>query len=1164
MKVLIVGDLHLRAKKLKDISKAWQDAIAFGRSQGVDCFVQAGDVFDHANVYGREASTGTIYDALLTPFEHRPIPLYVIPGNHDIGSPKDKDALTPVDKYEWITVIRKPCVYDIGNNVSLCAVPWLNRSHLIQKLLAKNLTTDQAMKKVDDLLHTLMGNLGKEVAKAKADGKFVLLVGHLEVTGAAREGGTVQSEGSFEFSPVDLAAVGANAYALAHIHIRQHIDGLPNQNDGYIGSLCQLSFGEQGHTVGCRIIDVKDGRIASDDWHNNEESPKYFTVNSLAGLNYRKGVDYVKLRGITRPDELPPGVIFDRIPQAVNSRVRANELSCDMSLRDLLNAWKNVEKCPVELEKLVAGAEELYRHNQTSDEAIGSLDRINRIHLKNLTCHTDSEIGLGFTGICGLSGPNGTGKTTAIEAIMLALYGQSPSRPKLPTLIPGGDSVESSVEVHFESGGKKYFARRNFKKTAKTFNHKAYVFEGDNDKDPVAGPNVEDATAYCSRLVGDPELVLAGIFSAQGDAGNLIKLLPSERKDIFAKLLGSERFFVLGEAAKKVVGKDGASLESHRSRIETLKIELSDESLDVAEVTRLKQEIAKKQEEAKRLEDKVQKATEEIQALEIEKRDRDTAKTKLTSLEAKKAQIQAEGRELKKKKEALQALDSSKVEADLAAARETRAEYDRLMESINAERELQAKKLDEARDLVLKADKMAAARNKEWHSYLLELSRQKQTVEKDRRSKAVEISNKISKVKTLIAQAETSIELAKEQTESLKGFPDLEACKTCPLAAGSLAARDSIPETEAKIQEYKAKLEKGEGVLKAHEEETASLINAIVPMPEQDFQPEVLLLCEDTIIKSNILKAEANAARSSELQAKVAALKKTMDTVPALEKELEKISASKAEIGKIDGLLEAARNSFREVDLEIKAIVIPDFAEDKYGIAKSRLDTAKGTLSSHNSDIGTLNMTLGGAKMKVDQHDVRRKEIQRLTNEIGSKLENVEIHDALAKAFGRDGIPQLIVDSTIPHLQDIIYDLMSECDGKWTVRISSQHQNKDGSMKEQIDILVDDGTDERDILTYSGGETNMLAVIIRIAFSILLSERSGKGLKVLVLDEAMYFADGENSDTFIRMMRRLPKYFNQVLLVSHSDYILSSIQNKIYFARGSNGTLVQLDFGETN
>jgi exonuclease SbcC len=49
--------------------------------------------------------------------------------------------------------------------------------------------------------------------------------------------------------------------------------------------------------------------------------------------------------------------------------------------------------------------------------------RLNRVHLLNFRQHADTTIDFG-TGITGIIGPNGSGKTTILEAIGWALYGK--------------------------------------------------------------------------------------------------------------------------------------------------------------------------------------------------------------------------------------------------------------------------------------------------------------------------------------------------------------------------------------------------------------------------------------------------------------------------------------------------------------------------------------------------------------------------------------------------------------------------------------------------------------------------------------------------------------------------------------------------------------------
>ena len=73
---------------------------------------------------------------------------------------------------------------------------------------------------------------------------------------------------------------------------------------------------------------------------------------------------------------------------------------------------------------------------------------------------------------------------------------------------------------------------------------------------------------------------------------------------------------------------------------------------------------------------------------------------------------------------------------------------------------------------------------------------------------------------------------------------------------------------------------------------------------------------------------------------------------------------------------------------------------------------------------------------------------------------------------------------------------------------------------------------------------------------MLQAERSGKGLQVLVLDEATDMMDLDVSQTFIRMLKKASASFRQVFVVSHSDHVLSEMPMRLCVSRQGGMTRV--------
>jgi DNA repair exonuclease SbcCD ATPase subunit/DNA repair exonuclease SbcCD nuclease subunit len=1122
MRIALIGDVHLRARRLADVSEAWDRAVSFAKDNDA-IIVQAGDIFDHYNVYGREASTGTVYKALLKPFSGDQPKLYCVIGNHDQGGPQDMDPLATVEEYPWVGLLaRQPCVFDIHPEVAICAMPWLNRAHLLSKIIKKGIQPKEAAARLAKGLESVLERLKKETAAKKAEGKAVIFVGHLEVTGSKLDSGLPQANGLFEFSPAKLADLDCDAYAIGHIHLRQHIAPLPNKNDGYLGSLCQLKFGEERNETGFRLLDITGGKICKDSWVNNGESPRYYTVSSLQEADYRKGVDYVKIKCEARPEELPEGVIFEKVVSSTTSKRRLSErLDASMPLERLLTAWATETKCEIPLPILVSAAERLAATAEAPSDAIGSLQKIESISLRNIAYHSDTDVDLSdVDGTCGIEGPTGSGKTTLIESVPLSFYGKTP-RSNIHAYL-SRSKQEGSIEVGFESGGRHYVVKREIRRTAKTLTHKAYVFEKGTDK-PIAGPNTDDVAAWCKSAIGDPDMVWAGAFSSQEDANNILDVDPADRKGLFAKLLNTDWLIKLGAAAGKSVQADTSAMEVKKEVISRLQKEMQDE-----DATRHKHESVGKGIEGQRsllssASSDLAKAKAEVAAADKTREERQKAIKAIADLKAQRNDVQSKGRSLKAEKQSMESLDTEAIKARLDKARKAKERIASLRASAVSERASASRLREERGQRLMQATSKANA-----------------ALEKLRTDSATlrtSHSGKLNGLEMAAKLAKAALEEAEKKAKLLKGFPDKDVCGTCSLATDGIAARTSIPELKKDCEKKEKEASLQGEVLAKFDEETAKETQRLLAMVPK----------ADDFDRESLSKADAHErlAASNDEEAGVAS--SAGESVDALEAELERARTAKSKADKMDLQLEALRDEFRRLEKEEKAVIVPDEPDDAG--SKKRADELQSSVDKLQDSIAGDSKELGRLEAALEAYARKRSETQALEKELGELSNSCAVSSALAKAFGRDGIPQLIVDGAIPRFEEIMSSLLSDFDGRWSMRVLSQGQTAKGKITEIIEILIDDGMGERELQTYSGGEKKILRGIVRIAFAMLQAERSGKGLQVLVLDEATDMMDLDVSQTFIRMLKKASSSFRQVFVVSHSDHVLSEIPMRLCVSR---------------
>ncbi|MEA2521559.1 MAG: repair protein SbcC/Rad50, partial [Actinomycetota bacterium] len=88
-----------------------------------------------------------------------------------------------------------------------------------------------------------------------------------------------------------------------------------------------------------------------------------------------------------------------------------------------------------------------------------------------------------------------------------------------------------------------------------------------------------------------------------------------------------------------------------------------------------------------------------------------------------------------------------------------------------------------------------------------------------------------------------------------------------------------------------------------------------------------------------------------------------------------------------------------------------------------------------------------------------------------------------------------------------------------------------------LSIHIADGDTYFDIDRFSGSETDLANLALRVAISMHLSRVSGADVGMLVLDEALGSLDQERKDLMVQAMGRLSSRFHQLFVVTHAEQV---------------------------
>ncbi len=226
------------------------------------------------------------------------------------------------------------------------------------------------------------------------------------------------------------------------------------------------------------------------------------------------------------------------------------------------------------------------------------------------------------------------------------------------------------------------------------------------------------------------------------------------------------------------------------------------------------------------------------------------------------------------------------------------------------------------------------------------------------------------------------------------------------------------------------------------------------------------------------------------------------------------------------------------------------------------LNEAERELFRLREDENQVRGELGGAEQKVKalvtlrtrkaDYEVQREELNQ----------NITRHKNLERAFGKDGVPALLIEQSLPQIEQKANDLLDRLsDGHMSIRFVTQEAYKDkkrDDLKETLDIQISDSAGTRDYEMYSGGEAFRVNFAIRLALSEILAQRKGARLQTLVIDEGFGSQDVQGRQRLIEAINLVKNDFAKILVITHLDELKDAFPNRIEVEKTDRGSTVKV------
>ena len=756
------------------------------------------------------------------------------------------------------------------------------------------------------------------------------------------------------------------------------------------------------------------------------------------------------------------------------------------------------------------------------------------VNFKRLSFEQPLKMPEGVTLICG---PNESGKSTLLDAILYALYARvirPSSRPTNEDLITYGKD-RAIVSLDFSVGDRTFkVERRIYLKRPNT----ARLWEILPSGLRLIATGQRPVTEEIEKLLGGisfHELISSNVV-AQKDLEHLIEQGKEERKRVINTFLNLESFNkVLQDMNEERKNIEGTPSRPGKLTVEKQKLE------GLQEKFRENKEKRKNLQETKQ---KVEQLKQEIKSLE----------ERLNEIEKLCDVLEEYNRAYEEKREL-----TARIEEKRRLLQELESQLKNL-EEVEEKLSQTLKKLEEYADLE-EADKFlesASSLNKKLSELRIQL--------KEKREREKEIKDEISQVEEALQGIDVE-KVSRLEKERILIWPYIIGAIVCFLLAFMLFTTNmSIPyvfipvllgilflflvgrqiSTESKLRQALSDLKRLQGL----EEEHSILKDqtGILTSETSRIEQEITSICRGIRRYQKIFEKYQMSGPEAIIEAMLKVLKEDRQSKNRLK---ERVRNLKAQLEGKPVIIARCRETHKELgDLEdaLRKMKFPELPE---GVTFS-----KDLLEQTRTQREDLGKKLARSKALLEESQEKVKELTRFIEEnkdLPAKLEKQK--EEVKKLEHELKVVKISIEAlerTAEALRNRVHPNVERYMGIILPEITNgRYKAVQIDRNYNLKVWDPDAGEFKLKEVFSGGTEDQFLLSMRLAFALaLLPEVKGMHPEFLFLDEPLASSDEERRDGIIRLLKELQSRFKQIFIISHIASLETEVQNIIRMENG--------------